>query len=118
MNRGRPGRGSVGYRLTGPNRGDGKKSAPDLLGAFKQLVSELEIDHPEGRAPQGDPMAELRGWLSRKDAPPEESVTHDHITSMAPSIKAQLEQLKTLKRAGLYTEKEYEDKRRKILSGK
>ena len=52
-----------------------------------------------------------------RDAAPEEE-THDHIRSMARTPEGRLEQLKTLKDAGLYTEEEYRQKRAEILSGK
>ena len=45
-----------------------------------------------------------------RDAAPEEE-THDHIRSMARTPEGRLEQLKTLKDAGLYTEEEYRQKR-------
>lgn len=41
--------------------------------------------------------------------------THDHITSTALSPKARLEQLETLREAGLLTREEYEEKRKEIL---
>ena len=41
---------------------------------------------------------------------------HDHIPSTALDAKGRLEQLETLKKAGLITQKEYEEKRQDILS--
>ena len=52
-----------------------------------------------------------------RDAAPEE-VTHDHIKPMGDTKESRLEQLKTLKDAGLYTDEEYRQKRAEILSGK
>lgn len=50
------------------------------------------------------------------DEPPTFSAdTHDHITSTALSPKARLEQLETLREAGLLTREEYEEKRKEIL---
>lgn len=43
--------------------------------------------------------------------------THDHIPSTALDAKARLEQLETLKEAGLITREEYDQKRREILKG-
>ena len=40
---------------------------------------------------------------------------HDHIPSMALDAKARLEQLETLKAAGLITQEEYQKKRSEIL---
>ena len=51
-----------------------------------------------------------------RDAAPEE--THDHIRPMGDTRESRLEQLKTLKDAGLYTDEEYRKKRAEILSGK
>ena len=42
--------------------------------------------------------------------------SHNHIPSTAPDAKERLEQLKSLKEAGLITQEEYEQKRRDILS--
>ena len=47
-----------------------------------------------------------------------EEENHDHIRSMACTPEGRLEQLKTLKDAGLYTDEEYRQKRAEILSGK
>ena len=49
-----------------------------------------------------------------RDAAPEEE-THDHIKPMGDTKESRLEQLKTLKEAGLYTEEEYRQKRAEIL---
>ncbi len=43
--------------------------------------------------------------------------THDHIPSTALDAKGRLEQLETLKDAGLLSEEEYRAKRKDILSG-
>lgn len=42
---------------------------------------------------------------------------HDHIPSTALTPQERLEQLKTLKEAGLLTDEEYQKKREEILSG-
>ena len=42
---------------------------------------------------------------------------HDHIPSTALTPQERLEQLKTLKEAGLLTDEEYRNKREEILSG-
>lgn len=41
--------------------------------------------------------------------------THDHIPSMALDAKGRLEQLETLKEAGLLSDEEYAEKRKEIL---
>lgn len=52
------------------------------------------------------------------DEPPKPSSgTHDHIPSTALNIKARLEQLESLREAGLITREEYEEKRKEILRG-
>lgn len=45
----------------------------------------------------------------------DKSSDHDHIPSMELNAKGRLEQLETLKEAGLITEKEYKEKRSEIL---
>ncbi len=47
------------------------------------------------------------------DAPPVE--THDHIPSVALDAKQRLEQLESLKSAGLITDREFQQKRNEIL---
>lgn len=49
------------------------------------------------------------------DAPPVE--THDHIPSVALDAKQRLEQLESLKSAGLIDDREYREKREEILRG-
>ena len=49
------------------------------------------------------------------DAPPVE--THDHIPSVALDAKQRLEQLESLKSAGLIDDREYREKRQEILRG-
>lgn len=49
------------------------------------------------------------------DAPPVE--THDHIPSIALDAKQRLEQLESLKSAGLIDDREYREKRQEILRG-
>lgn len=45
------------------------------------------------------------------------SEQHDHLTSAAPSVQEQLEQLKALKEAGLMDNAEYEQRKKIILKG-
>ncbi len=59
---------------------------------------------------------DLFGGYEITEEPPEE-VTHDHIPSTALDAKGRLEQLETLKDAGLLSEEEYRAKRKDILSG-
>ena len=44
-----------------------------------------------------------------------DSTDHQHITPSGPDAKARLEQLETLKNAGLIDEREYQEKRKEIL---
>ena len=55
--------------------------------------AQLPDEHPSSPAPQ----------------------THDHIPSTALDAKQRLEQLESLKQAGLITQNEYDQKRREIL---
>jgi len=45
-----------------------------------------------------------------------DSVDHEHITAAGLDAKARLEQLETLKKAGLLTAEEYAEKRKEILN--
>ena len=53
---------------------------------------------------------------SRKVSPSPAPEHHDHIPSTALDAKDRLEQLKSLKEAGLLTQEEYDQKRKEILS--
>ena len=46
---------------------------------------------------------------------PRSNAGEGHVSSIGPDVKARLEQLETLKEAGLITAREYEDKRQEIL---
>ena len=48
------------------------------------------------------------------DAGPSDE-SHDHIQSTALNARERLEQLKTLREAGLITQQEYDQKRREIV---
>ncbi len=56
----------------------------------------------------------LFGGYEVTEEPPEE-VTHDHIPSTALGPQQRLEQLETLKEAGLLSDEEYREKRKDIL---
>ena len=45
------------------------------------------------------------------------STDHQHITASGPDAKSRLEQLETLKNAGLIDDGEYQEKRKEILKG-
>ena len=51
------------------------------------------------------------------EAPSPAREDHDHISSTALTTKERLEQLQTLKEAGLLTDEEYRNKREEILKG-
>lgn len=57
----------------------------------------------------------IRGVMEEPLPPQSAPAGHDHIPSTALNAKARLEQLETLKEAGLLTREEYEEKRQEIL---
>lgn len=69
----------------------------------KYVGPEINIEEEErtGRPPAAPPPAE----------------THDHIPSTALDAKRRLEQLESLKSAGLIDDREYQQKRQEILNG-
>jgi len=75
-----------------------RRSVQEACAAMKQQLSRLHEEESEGPA---------RGQNSVE--------THDHIPSTALSTQKRLEQLKTLKGAGLIDEGEYRQKRNEIL---
>lgn len=60
----------------------------------------IEEDNPQHMDPLSSPVA-----------------SHDHIPSTALNAKDRLKQLEDLKKAGLITDSEYEQKRKEILEG-
>ncbi|MGI5962321.1 MAG: hypothetical protein ACOX7N_01230 [Lawsonibacter sp.] len=58
----------------------------------------------------------LMDEVTKEDSSSPSQEFHDHIPSTALDAKARLEQLETLKSAGLISQKEYEEKRQKILA--
>lgn len=71
-----------------------------LVGRAYQVETETEEEVP-GQPPLSPPSAE----------------THDHIPSTALDAKQRLEQLESLKSAGLIDDREYQQKRQEILRG-
>ncbi len=60
------------------------------------------------------PEIRIEDEEERSSSSPE---THDHIQSTALDPQKRLEQLKTLREAGLIDEREYDEKRKEILKG-
>ena len=76
-------------------------------------------DRPEERDAErtaGSGALESPIKRERRPAAPRAGEEHDHIPSTALDAGARLEQLETLKGAGLLTQQEYEKKRREILT--
>lgn len=111
-----------GFRVAANYGGDKKGAAKgDDPAAYP---ADLKFNAPQrpasaktGERPKARPAAGAAAFKHSRDAAPEEE-NHDHIRSMARTPEGRLEQLKTLKGAGLYTEEEYRQKRAEILSGK
>lgn len=76
-------------------------------------------EHPENRSRVvkiKEPKSPKKPKITpsfRIDAP-----DHEHITSSGPSVQRRLEQLETLREAGLLDRSEYEQKRKEIMEGK
>lgn len=68
-----------------------KYTGPEIT--IEEDNAQMPQEHPSSPAPQ----------------------THDHIPSTALDAKGRLEQLESLKQAGLITQSEYDQKRREIL---
>ena len=75
----------------------------------KYVGPEIRIEDEEGDGPEARPF---EGAAPSSPAPE----SHDHIPSTALDTRERLEQLNTLKEAGLITREEYDQKRREILS--
>ncbi len=96
------------------------KSGPEAGGGWAALKDreQLRRSVQDARAVIKQKL-ELRNGESTGPARRRESAElHDHIPSTALNTQKRLEQLKTLKGAGLYTPQEYEAKRRQILAEK
>ena len=66
---------------------------------------------------KGVPTMEIYSEEDDDEVPSPAREDHDHIPSTALTPQERLEQLKTLKEAGLLTDEEYRKKREEILSG-
>ena len=66
---------------------------------------------------KGVPTMEIYSEEEDDEAPSPAREDHDHIPSTALTTKERLEQLQTLKEAGLLTDEEYRNKREEILKG-
>lgn len=69
---------------------------------------EIRIEDEEGGGEEAGP--------ARQERPASAPEVHDHIPSTAPDARERLEQLNSLKEAGLLTQEEYDQKRKEILS--
>lgn len=108
----------VAVNYGGDKKGAGKGDEPKAYPAdLKFNSSKRSAFAKTDERPKARPAAGAAAFKYSRDAAPEEE-THDHIRSMARTPEGRLEQLKTLKDAGLYTEEEYRQKRAEILSGK
>lgn len=76
----------------------------------KYVGPEIRIEDEEG----SEEGAEAFGQQRPSSPAPE---GHDHIPSTALDARERLEQLESLKTAGLITREEYEQKRKEILAG-
>ena len=81
------------------------------LGALGITV--MNALHAFGKKYVGPEIHSEEEGEAREPSPSEE--THDHIPSTALDAKERLEQLKTLREAGLITQQEYDQKRREIV---
>ena len=66
---------------------------------------------------KGVPTMEIYSEEDDDEAPSPAREDHDHIPSTALTTQERLEQLQTLKEAGLLTDEEYRNKREEILKG-
>ena len=66
---------------------------------------------------KGVPTMEIYSEEEDDEVPSPAREDHDHIPSTALTTQERLEQLQTLKEAGLLTDEEYRNKREEILKG-
>lgn len=91
------------------------------INGIRMAVSKNDIAHRVGYDIETDIQGEsIVGLMDEIPTEafhnPEENVeTHNHISSIGPDPKARLEQLESLKSAGLITDREYKEKRAEIL---
>ena len=91
------------------------------INGIRMVVSKNDIPHRVGYDIETDIQGEsIVGLMDEIPTEafhnPEENVeTHNHISSIGPDPKDRLEQLESLKSAGLITDREYKEKRAEIL---
>ena len=111
-----------GYRVASFKAGGlkktmGEKDEPEDYPSALKFDPPVRPRRPAGTKPAVSQAVRTMGTAAARysrDAAPEEE-THDHIRPMGDTKESRLEQLKTLKEAGLYTEEEYRRKRAEIL---
>ena len=63
-------------------------------------------------------VSQIPTKAAEKKTVPSKQETHDHIPSTALDVEARLEQLRSLKEAGLLDDQEYEQRKQKLFQGK
>ena len=62
-------------------------------------------------------VSRIRNKIPEKKTVRSKQELHDHIPSQAPSVQERLEQLRSLKEAGLMDNAEYEQRKKKLFKG-
>lgn len=62
-------------------------------------------------------VSRIRNKIPEKKTVRSKQETNDHIPSQAPSVQERLEQLRSLKEAGLMDNAEYEQRKKKLFKG-
>ena len=94
-----------------------------LIGGFfcvngiRMAVSKNGLAHRVAYDVEHDIPEETIAGLTEEPGGAPRPEDHDHIPSTALTTKERLEQLQTLKEAGLLTDEEYRNKREEILKG-
>lgn len=112
-----------GYRVAAMKVGAMKRAAgedddPTHYSSELKFNPPVRPSQPRKTAASGAVRQTVRTAAASRPAAAPRKEEHDHIRPMGDTKESQLEQLKTLKDAGLYTEEEYRQKRAEILSGK
>lgn len=85
--------------VNGARKALAPKNASRLDDSVKEAVSRIQNKAPEKKTVR-----------SKQEL-------HDHIPSQAPSVQERLEQLRSLKEAGLMDNAEYEQRKKKLFKG-
>ena len=88
-----------------------------LINAFSKNGMAHRVGYDVETGVEEETIVGLMDEVTKEDAPSPAPETHDHIPSTALNVKERLDQLRSLKEAGLLDNAEYEQRKQKLFKG-